>query len=464
MVPHSSLFLCFVLFAVSATPARAGDYTAVVDPGHRHQTFEGWGVSLCWSGKVVGAFPEATREEYADLIFHPTKGLGLNVLRYNIGGGENPQLRPLGFREGIAGFQPRPGEWDWDADPGQRFLLQAAKARGANIFEAFANSPPWWMTVSGSVTGARDQNANNLAPEHEADFANYLAEVVAHFHQFWGVTFRTLDPLNEPDTHWWNFGGKQEGCRFDPAAQARILQATARALEARRLPTRLSASDENSIDTAVHTFKSFDPATRGLIWQLNTHSYAGSRRGELARLAAEGPRRNLWMSEYGDGDRSGMTLAGRILDDLNGLHPAAWVYWQALDNPAWGLIANREDGRDASYRLMPKYWVLAQFSRYIRPGSVFVDVDDHRSVAALDPSGRSLVLVTVNRDEEDRVVTYDLSRFQAAAGGVVRAAALRSSATENVAALPVLTATDGRLVATLPRRSVTTFVVTGLVP
>ena len=334
-----SLVFAVLWLVAAGGSARADDYTAAVDPGRRFQTLEGWGVSLCWSGKVIGAFPEVVREQYADLLFSPTKGLGFNIARYNIGGGENPVLPFMHSRERMEGYEPAPGQWNWNADAGQRWLLQAAKARGANIFEAFSNSPPWWMTVSGSVTGGKDPNANNLAPQHEADFANYLVEVVDHFRSAWGINFRTLEPLNEPNTHWWHYGGTQEGCRFDPRAQARIFQATSRALGSKLLDTKLSASDENSIDTAVSTFQSFDPGTRGLIWQLNTHSYGGSRRAEFARLA-ESPRKSLWMSEDGDGDPSGMTLSGKILADLNGLHPLAWIYWQALDVPRWALLAN----------------------------------------------------------------------------------------------------------------------------
>ena len=453
------VFLPLLLLFLGLTTVHALDGEAiVVDPSHRYQTFEGWGVSLCWSGKVIGAFPEPVRSEYADLLFHPAKGLGFNIARYNIGGGENPALRPLGFREGIEGYQPAKGRWNWDADAGQRFLLQAAKERGANLFEAFSNSPPWWMTVSGSVTGAKDKNGNNLAPEHEEEFAEYLVEVVDHFRRDWGINFRTLTPLNEPDTHWWNYGGRQEGCRFDPPAQARILHATARALERKGLATKLSASDENSLDTAVSTFRSFDPATRGLIAQVNTHSYGGSQRAELAKLAAN-PRKTLWMSEYGDGDRSGMTLAGRIVDDLNGLHPAAWVYWQALDNPAWGLIANREDGKDTSYRIMPKYWVLAQFSRFIRPGATFVHVTDGNAVAAWNEDKRVLVVVCVNRDNADRNAAFDLSRFNALAAKVE---VLRTSRAESLAPLPGMAVEEGHFGSVLPGRSVTTFVVSGL--
>ena len=283
-------------------------------------------------------------------------------------------------------------------------------------------------------------------------------EVVDHFRTAWGINFRTLEPLNEPNTTWWHYGGKQEGCRFDPPAQARILQATSRALGSKLLDTKLSASDENSIDTAVSTFQSFDPATRGLIWQLNTHSYGGSRRAEFAKLA-EAPHKGLWMSEYGDGDASGMTLAGRILEDLNGLHPLAWIYWQALDVPQWALLANREDGHDTNYRVMPKFWTLMQFSRFLRPGMTFVGIDDRSSVAALGADGRSLVVVTVNRGDAERRVTFDLSKLNTFGA---RVTPFRTSATENCAAQVPGTVQDGRFTDALPPKSVTTFVFSGV--
>jgi hypothetical protein len=46
------------------------------------------------------------------------------------------------------------GTWNWDADANQRWMLLAARDRGAHIFEAFSNSPPYWMTVSGRASGA----------------------------------------------------------------------------------------------------------------------------------------------------------------------------------------------------------------------------------------------------------------------------------------------------------------------
>jgi hypothetical protein len=92
-----------------------------------------------------------------DLLFDPSKGLGLTIVRYNRGGGADlsfdTNLRPFGDIPGIKPRGPN-AAYDWSADKQQRDVLFGARDRGANVFEAFSNSPPSWMTLSGSVTGA----------------------------------------------------------------------------------------------------------------------------------------------------------------------------------------------------------------------------------------------------------------------------------------------------------------------
>ena len=80
-----------LLVTVHASRPRADTaYGAVVDPSIQYQTLQGWGTSLAWWANVVGGFPEPVRSDYIRKVFDPVEGLGLNVVRYNIGGGENP--------------------------------------------------------------------------------------------------------------------------------------------------------------------------------------------------------------------------------------------------------------------------------------------------------------------------------------------------------------------------------------
>jgi hypothetical protein len=183
-------------------PSVRADYSASVEPSNVLVTnFQGWGTSLCWWANVIGGYPN--RDTYADLAFTQLK---LNIVRYNIGGGENPAISNTAlatnagaWRAQMPGFEPTNGVWNWSADANQRYMLHAAIARGANYVEAFANSPPWWMTISGSVTGATNSGGNNLQTNYEAAFAFYLANVVSNLTVLDGVHFDTVTPMNEPN-------------------------------------------------------------------------------------------------------------------------------------------------------------------------------------------------------------------------------------------------------------------------
>jgi len=299
----------------------------LVESNEGYDDFEGWGTSLAWWGHILGQWEdEAKFEEVMDLVFDVDEGLGLNVVRYNIGGGENPDIEENTLRPGgdVPGFQPEEGVWDWEADEGQRNVLLAAFDRGATIAEAFANSPPYWMTVSGSVTGA-ENGGNNLKDDDYDAFADYLTEVVKVYEEEHDITFRTLTPLNEPISSWWKKGNDQEGAHFNIEAQMKIIMKVASSLEEKGLnDTTVSASDENSVDETLKVMKGYDDETLDSITQINTHSYGGSRLEELNQFANDSEK-TLWMSEFGAGGSeahnhqdmtSVMELAEKITFDL----------------------------------------------------------------------------------------------------------------------------------------------------
>ena len=432
-------------------------YRAIIDPSIQYQTLQGWGTSLAWWGNVVGGFPEPARSDYIQKVFDPVQGLGLNVVRYNIGGGENPAYHFMEYRAAVPGFEPSPGVWDWTADANQRWVLNAAITAGVDTFEAFSNSPPYWMTNSGSVTGAPN-GGDNLDPAYYDAFADYLTEVVLQFRDAWGITFQTLEPLNEPISSWWRFGGRQEGCHFERASQAAIIQRVATSLASKGLSTTASASDENTIDLALGSFRSFSPAVKSSLSRINTHAYGGSQRTQLANEANSNSK-DLWMSEYGDGDASGLTMSRKILSDMKNMRPISWVYWQAVDGDGWGLLKNAlPDATTTDYTLNEKYFVMANYSRFIRPGYRFVAITDPSSLAAYDASSGALVIVTTNSSASDVEVTYDVSMFDTVDSS---ATPFRTSPTENLVQLDDVGVADGFFSAVAKAQSVTTYVLSG---
>ncbi len=443
--------------------AVSGTTLVTVDAGKRYQTFEGWGTSLCWWAHHVGGWSAAARSQVVDAVVNPTTGLGYNVFRYNIGGGENPDHEHMGEHREMPGFAPAAGKWDWEADQNQRAVLEEIVETGSEvILEAFSNSPPYWMTKSGCASGSSD-GSNNLKDDSYDAFADYLTEVVKHFKDSWGITFRTLEPLNEPNANWWKSNGSQEGCHFSPSSQETLIRAVAAKLKEKGLTeTAVSASDENSMDETYDNLRSFSTATMDATVQVNTHSYAGSRRTEVRALTTMHGKR-LWQSESGplgqdlSGDlAAALFMAGRIITDLRELKPEAWLDWQ-IGDPSRNWASLWLDDAKQSFTPLKRFYMHAGFSRYIRPGAVFVEVNQRDMVAATSGDQRALTLVARNADASaSKGFTFDLTTLPAV-GAMVEVH--RTSRDEDLEAQEPIAIDGFSFVAMLPPSSVTTFVV-----
>ncbi|HEV8551216.1 MAG TPA: glycoside hydrolase, partial [Polyangiaceae bacterium] len=442
--------------------AAMGTKLVKVNAAAPHQTFEGWGTSLCWWANHVGGWDTDGRNAVVDAVVDPTNGLGYNVFRYNIGGGDAPDHDHMDQYRDMPGFEPSAGTWDWDADANQRAVLQRIVERGQSVIvEAFSNSPPYWMTKSGCASGSSD-GSNNLKDDSYDAFADYLTEVVKHYKESFGITFRTLEALNEPNANWWKSNGSQEGCHFSPSNQQTIIKAVAKQLTTKGLTdTTVSASDENSMDDAVTNLGTYDATSLAAMSQMNTHSYAGSKRADLRKLATSKNKR-LWQSETGplsvdlSGDlAAAIFMAGRIITDLRDLQPNAWVDWQVGD-PARSWASFTLNDSKQSFTPLKRFYMHAGFSRYIRPGATFIDIDDTKMVAALSADGHSLAVVVLNDGSASEGFTFDLTSLP---GVGAMAEAHRTSSSEDLAALPAVTVDGYSFVATVPSQSVTTFVV-----
>jgi len=445
---------------VTAAP---GAKLVKLNPALRQQKFEGWGTSLCWWARNVGGWATDKRNALVDLVADPINGLGYNIFRYNIGGGENPAHTHMDTFKDMPGFEKENGTFDWNADAEQRaVLLRLAELHADLIVEAFSNSPPYWMTTSGCASGNSDGSNNLKASSYDA-FADYLVQVVKHYRDAFGVTFRTLEPLNEPNASWWKANGGQEGCHFSPANQQTIIKAVSTALKADGVTgVQVSASDENSMDDAYNNIRAFDAQSIAALGQFNVHSYAGTKRAELRALATSQGKR-LWQSESGplsvtlaDEVDAALFMAGRIITDLKELQPEAWIDWQVAD-PARNWASFAVNNSQQSFTLLKRFYMHAGFSRYIRPGATFIRVDEADMVAAQAADGSQLTLVIRNGDSAAaKTFTFDLTAL-ASVGTAVDVH--RTSRSENLAPLTAIPIASYGFTATVPANSITTLVI-----
>ncbi|MFE1799512.1 glycoside hydrolase [Streptomyces sp. NPDC059517] len=499
----------------STAQAPAADIPSVTvrpDPSYEQQKFEGWGTSLVWFANVTGGYPKEIRERLAKLLFGDD-GLALNIARYNIGGGNAPDVKDYlraggaveGWWQAPAGTTREdtdwwsaddPADWNKDADATQRWWVDRIKD-DIDHWETFSNSPPWFMTKSGYVSGGFNAAEDQLRTESVDDFAAYLAGATRRLEKAEGIKVDTIDPFNEPNTTYWStrlgadgepVGGRQEGAHIGPELQQKVIAALAPALKKAKAKAEISAMDETNPSIFATNWNTYPQEVRDLVGQLNVHTYGTGQRTTVRDLAKAADK-PLWQSEvegdWGDGQsftdmRPGLGLAQRIVDDLRELEPKAWVFWQPVEDydnmkPGgesakggnWGSIqlsfscTSADTLKSCPIYTNTKFDTARNFTHYIKPGDRLIKTDDTSSAAAVSKKGDGATVVHVNSTTESRTVTVDLSKF----GKVGR----------NATVTPVVTSADGKLekrravevsdrraTVTVPAQSVTSFLVKGV--
>jgi O-glycosyl hydrolase len=456
---------------VQAAPvANSAVYTVSITPAQQYQTIQGWGTSLAWWANIIGGWSDSQRTALADALYSPTKGIGLNVVRYNLGADGPGNVCEAQMKPGrnVPSFEPTQGNYVWTNDANQLWFANAAKARGANVFEGFVNSPPAWMLLNSCTAGAAS-GADNLNPAHYNDFASYLATIAHHFQQNFGITLQTVEPFNEPQGTWWTSGGTQEGMYVTHSTQNAVIPLISAALAANGASayTSISAPDDSSVNWSIGDYNSYSSSTMADIAQWNTHSYSGSDSDRAYAYANIGlnDNKNLSMSEWGTGAKAtpvaaALALSNQILDDEQNLHPASWVAWQAVNeagdpspDDVWGL-AYRDSNNTISYPM--RYYVMGNYSKFVSQGSTMIGNSDPNTLTTYNAKDHSLVIVATNSTTSSTPVNYDLSQFSSVGAA---ATPYQTSSTQNLQALPSIPVANAAFATTLPAQSITTFVI-----
>lgn len=105
-----------------------------------------------------------------------------------------------------------------------------------------------------------------------------------------------------------------------------------------------------------------------------------------------------------------------------------------------------------------QYYVMKQYSHFIREGWSILGVQGGEVVAAVGPGGKGLVLVITNLTDADEPHTFDLSRFTFSNPTVER---FRTSDEEACAKIADLQVAGTQLADTAVKRSLTTYRIAG---
>ena len=434
------------------------DVSVIVNPCVEYQTVSGFGASACWWAQEIGATENAG--EVARLLFS-RDGLGLNIYRYNVGGGEkeNPDSRIRGNRatESFYYFNEATGayEYDFTRDAAAQHMLDLALSYGCvDTVVLFANSPHYSMTATGQATGGTEEYFSNLPAENYQAYADYFITIAKYFIDK-GVPVKYISPINEPQ---WSWGGGwvgQEGCHYETDEIVALMKVFAAAIKASGLDVKLMAPESGAIgDETTQWFDllTADPDIAGVLGSLAYHSYWSDGNAAVKYNFGNTVKEKNYpfpvdMTEWCElplehdiSDFGGAMRTARIIaQDLELTGANSWSAWTGVNNYSlredgtkWsdGLLAMSDGG--AEVEVCQRYYALAHYSKFIPAGSVRIrasqdirdvtfEKDDEGNYingsrsfdisAWKTPEGK-LVLVIVNEGNDRNFVVSELGKFR----------------------------------------------------
>ncbi len=434
-----------ILLSLTAilSASAVGKAVFTIDSTAVQQQIDCFGASDAWSMRFMGEMPEATQNEVARLLFSSgvdasgnPEGIGLSIWRFNIGAGsvEQGDGSLINSSTRTECFLNADGTYDWGKQSGQRNILRLAKSYGVPYLLGFLNSPPVFYTKNGLATNTGRDGTYNLKEDRYEDFARFMADVIAGLKDHDGIGLDYISPVNEPDGHWNWHGPKQEGSpatKYEIARLSRILDME---LQSRNIPTQIIIPESSDYRCMMSTHMTgsergyeiqsfFSPdSTATHVGDLKRlprlmagHSYWTNTPVEYMKECRKALRDTLkkydvdfWQSEVcimgndeeigggGGYDRTMKTalyVARMIHHDLVFADARSWQWWRAVggDYKDGLLFQYREPGAASDTIVDSKLlWSLGNYSRFIRPGAVRVNVYRNGSPdpdSATDPTG-----------------------------------------------------------------------------
>lgn len=409
-----------------------------INSDKRFQTFEGFGASGAWWAQMVGTWthPDAdgvpVRDKISSLLFSKTDGIGLDIYRYNIGGGSVHSGRgtySMPARRTEC-FETAPGEYDWSRDAAAVYMMKQAVKDGAGEVIFFANSPIERLTKNHKAHLDKHQILReNIREENYREFAKYCLDVTEHFIAE-GVPVKYLSPINEPI---WIWNGGQEGCHYKPHSCRKVFRVFAEEMSRRKAldVVKLSGCESGDIRWFNKSYTRSildDPVIRQRLDSLDVHSYClpaplpisfiNDRLGFLRRfakwMAKKYPDVPVNMSEWthmqGGRDKSmnsALVMANVMYEDISILNVISWQHWIAVSEVDYcdGLIYINLD--DKTYEMTKRFYATGNFSKYIAKGSVRVEAscaDAELKLLAFE-HGDETTLIVINDSKNAKELT-----------------------------------------------------------
>ena len=424
--------------ALTFSTTRGPNLTITVNDAVRYQQIDGFGASLTDSSAWLlwNKLTEAQRKEVLQMLFSPTKGIGLSILRQPMGASDfaisdysYDDLPPAPFpsqssnqtpgqSSGQASMPSGPQLQHFSIDHDRAYIipiLREALALNPNLkIIATPWSPPGWMKTSDSlIQGA-------LLPSAYSSLAKYFVRFIKDYEAA-GVPIFAITMQNEP----MNVPNNYPGMNMSAREQAEFLaNDLGPAFRDARLKTKIMVFDHNWDLIAYPIEVLSDSKAAAFAAGTAIHCYGGSVTAQ-SELHDRFPDKDIWLTECSGGEWQ----KGKLLPQQAGLVIGAtrnWaksvVLWNlALDQNhepflggctnCRGVITINHGAQPAKVEPTVDFTALAHASKFVMPGAHRVesntfDQGSLEDVTFRNPDG-SLVLIVLN--DSNGYITFDIA-------------------------------------------------------
>jgi arabinoxylan arabinofuranohydrolase len=310
-----------------------------------------------------------------------------------------------------------------------------AVARGARVV-----ATPW--TPPASMKDNNNTVNGRVLPAQYATFANYL-NTYATFMKTSGVQLAAISVENEPD-----IVVTYEACQWSPYQ----LQTFCRYYAGVITNAPLMMPESFRFDFAMSDWTLNDPAAATNVAVIGGHLYGATIQDyPLARSLGK----PIWQTEYLINDQtwsSALSTARQIHDCLTIGNMSAYIWWKCLGNTN-GLL-------NAAGVPQKRGFMMAQFSRFVRPGFYRIGAANS-GLAAIsaykDPVSNLFAIVVIN--DTANIITQQFNLTGLTASAVTP---WITSATSSLAVQPPITISNSSFTAIIQPSNVVTFAGTAI--
>lgn len=431
-----------------------------------YQTIDGFGAADAFGRALdVENQPASVQKQMLDLLYSQSTGAGLTILRILLPSDSGNTIEPNSPGSPTA----NPTYAALGSSEGQVWMAQQAKSYGVTQFYGDAWSAPGFMKTNGSesnggtLCGAPGASSCSTGDWRQA-YANYLVQYAKDY-QNAGVPLSELGAFNEL-----NYTTSYSSMLMDPTQAADFIGILGSTVRAAGLSSKIVCCDVLGWNTAQSyaTALENNSAASSALSIFSSHGYGAAPTFPITGLGS----RHVWQSEWGifdstddawdDGGQSdGLNWAQRIHTGMTAANLSAFLFWQGAEvNVTTNAYLVNYNGSSviASGRL----WAFANYSRFIRPGAVRIGAssgDSNLQVSAYRNTNGTVSIVVLNTASSAITASYSLQNTGVANGATVTPYLTNNSS--HTAQQATTSVSGGSFSATIPARSLVTYVLTG---